>query len=97
MKRFVEGDDRKQVALLPECIDDYIGQDNPVRVIDAFVDDLAGRSFVAAGECTTGEATGGAAAGSGRFAIQSPHGRQTRNLGLDGIEVRLGEAGMPPG
>ncbi|WP_350357264.1 IS1182 family transposase [Paraburkholderia fungorum] len=47
MKRFVEGDDRKQVALLPECIDDYIGQDNPVRVIDAFVDelDLAGLGF----------------------------------------------------
>jgi transposase len=40
MKRFVEGDDRKQVALLPECVDDYIGQDNPVRVIDAFVEEL---------------------------------------------------------
>lgn len=40
MKRFVEGDDRKQVTLLPECVDDYIGQDNPVRVIDAFVDEL---------------------------------------------------------
>ncbi|TAM54273.1 MAG: IS1182 family transposase [Paraburkholderia sp.] len=40
MKRFVEGDDRKQVSLLPECIDDYIGQDDPVRVIDVFVDDL---------------------------------------------------------
>jgi transposase len=40
MKRFVEGDGRKQVALLPECVDDYIGQDNPVRVIDAFVDEL---------------------------------------------------------
>jgi transposase len=40
MKRFVEGDDRKQVALLPECVDDYIGQGNPVRVIDAFVDEL---------------------------------------------------------
>ena len=40
MKRFVEGDDRKQVALLPECVDDYIGQDNPVRVIDAFADEL---------------------------------------------------------
>jgi transposase len=40
MKRFVEGDDRKQVALLPDCVDDYIGQDNPVRVIDAFVDEL---------------------------------------------------------
>src|SRR6202012_192348 len=41
MKRFVEGDDRKQVALLPECVDDYIEQDNPVRVIDAFVDELS--------------------------------------------------------
>ncbi|MGF6296383.1 transposase [Paraburkholderia youngii] len=40
MKRFVEGDDRKQVALLPECVDDYIGQDNPVRIIDVFVDEL---------------------------------------------------------
>ena len=40
MKRFVEGDDRKQVSLLPECVDDYIGQDNPVRVIDVFVDEL---------------------------------------------------------
>ncbi|MGF6933974.1 transposase [Paraburkholderia sp. UCT70] len=40
MKRFVEGDDRKQVALLPECVDDYIGQGNPVRVIEAFVDEL---------------------------------------------------------
>src|SRR6201991_3050070 len=40
MKRFVEGDDRKQVTLLPECVDDYIGEDNPVRVIDVFVDEL---------------------------------------------------------
>ena len=40
MKRFIEGDDRTQVALLPECLDDYIGQDNPVRVIDAFVEEL---------------------------------------------------------
>jgi hypothetical protein len=30
MKRFVEGNDRKQVALLPECIDDYTEQDAPV-------------------------------------------------------------------
>src|SRR5579864_3359820 len=40
MKRFVEGDERKQVALLPECVDDYIGQDNPVRIVDVFVDEL---------------------------------------------------------
>jgi hypothetical protein len=40
MKRFIEGEDRQQVTLLPECLDDYIGEDNPVRVIDAFVDEL---------------------------------------------------------
>jgi transposase len=40
MKRFIEGEERGQVILLPECLDDYIGEDNPVRVIDAFVDEL---------------------------------------------------------
>jgi len=40
MKRFIEGEDRHQVALLPECLDDYIGEDNPVRVVDAFVEEL---------------------------------------------------------
>jgi transposase len=40
MKRFIEGQDRSQVTLLPECLDDYIGVDNPVRVVDAFVDEL---------------------------------------------------------
>lgn len=40
MKRFIEGEDRSQVTLLPECLDDFIGEDNPVRVIDAFVDEL---------------------------------------------------------
>jgi transposase len=46
MKRFVEGDERKQVALLPECVDDYIGPDNPVRIIDVFVDELNLRNSV---------------------------------------------------
>ena len=41
MKRFVEGEDRTQVALLPECLDDCIEAENPVRVIDVFVDELA--------------------------------------------------------
>ncbi len=40
MKRFVEGDDHKQVALLPACVEDYVGQDNPIRVIDAIVEEL---------------------------------------------------------
>jgi transposase len=40
MKRFVEGADRGQSTLLPECLDDWIEENNPVRVIDAFVDAL---------------------------------------------------------
>ena len=34
MKRFVEGEDRTQITLLPECLDDYVGEDNPVRVVE---------------------------------------------------------------
>ena len=40
MKRFVEGTDRGQSALFPECLEDWIGEDNPVRVIDVFVEEL---------------------------------------------------------
>ena len=47
MKRFVEGADRGQSALFPECLEDWIGEDNPVRVIDVFVEelDLGGLGF----------------------------------------------------
>jgi len=40
MKRFIEGEERGQITLLPECLDDYIAEDNPVRVVDVFVDEL---------------------------------------------------------
>ena len=40
MKRFVEGEDRLQGILLPEFLDDYVAEDNLVRVIDVFVDEL---------------------------------------------------------
>ena len=40
MKRFIQGEFREQVTLLPECLDDYVGQDNPVRIVDAFVEEL---------------------------------------------------------
>lgn len=40
MSRFIEGQDRHQVTLLPECLDDFIAEDNPVRVVDAFVAEL---------------------------------------------------------
>ena len=47
MKRFVEGVDRGQSTLLPECLEDWIGEDNAVRVIDVFVEelDLGGLGF----------------------------------------------------
>ena len=40
MKRFVEGIDRGQATLLPECLADWIDENNPVQVIDVFVDEL---------------------------------------------------------
>ena len=40
MKRFIEGADRGQSTLFPEYVEDWIGEDNPVRVIDVLVDGL---------------------------------------------------------
>jgi len=41
MRRFVEGVDRGQSTLFPDCLQDWICEDNPVRAIDVFVDELA--------------------------------------------------------
>ena len=40
MRRFIEGEDRSQSTLFPERLDDYIAEDNPVRAIEVFVDEL---------------------------------------------------------
>ncbi|MDA3913307.1 transposase, partial [Oleiagrimonas sp.] len=40
MSRFVEGVDRSQSVLFPERLEDYVGEDNPVRVVDAFFEQL---------------------------------------------------------
>ncbi len=47
MSRFIEGEDRHQPVLLPSCLDDYVSEENPARVIDVFVDelDLGGLGF----------------------------------------------------
>jgi transposase len=47
MTRFVQSEDRRQGVLLPEDLDDDVAEDNPVRVIDVFVDarDLGARGF----------------------------------------------------
>lgn len=41
MSGFIPAVDRHQTVLLPETLEDYVGADNPVRVLDAFVDGLA--------------------------------------------------------
>ncbi len=40
MKRFIEGVDRTQSTLFPDRLEDWIGEDNPVRANDAFVDEI---------------------------------------------------------
>jgi transposase len=56
MKRFIEGEDRSQATLLPACLDDYIAEDNPVRAVDAFVEelDLQALGFAGAEPAETG-------------------------------------------
>ena len=56
MKRFVEGQDRGQSTLFPECLEDRLDEDNPIRVIDIFVDrlDLADLGFVGVDPEATG-------------------------------------------
>ena len=49
MSGFIEGENRQQSTLFPERVDDYVGEDNPVRVIDYFIDklDISGLGFKA--------------------------------------------------
>src|SRR5437762_2165895 len=56
MKRFIDGSDRGQSTLFPECVEDWIGEDNPVRVIDVLVDglNLAEMSFAGVEPAATG-------------------------------------------
>lgn len=56
MKRFIEGENRFQATLFPESLDEYIAEDNPVRVIDAFVNalDLKALGFERAEPSATG-------------------------------------------
>lgn len=56
MKRFIQGESRTQGTLLPECLDDYISEENPVRVVEAFVEnlDLAALGFARVVPAATG-------------------------------------------
>ncbi|MEP9404113.1 IS1182 family transposase [Sphingomonas sp. VNH70] len=56
MGRFVEAEDRRQDFLLPASLDDYVAEDNPVRVVEAFIDelDLVAKGFAGATPAHTG-------------------------------------------
>jgi transposase len=56
MKRFIEGEDRTQVTLLPACLEDYVEAENPVRVVEVFVDglDLSALGFIGVDPAATG-------------------------------------------
>jgi transposase len=56
MKRFIEGVDRSQATLFPDRLEDWVGEDNAVRVVDAYVDglDLGGLGFDGVVPQTTG-------------------------------------------
>jgi hypothetical protein len=59
MSRFIEGQVRSNVALLPECLHDFIAYDNPVRAVDAFIGelDMVALGFDGATPATTGRPT----------------------------------------
>src|SRR5258708_2258982 len=59
MHRFIDGEDRMQQTLLPNSLEDYVGEENPVRVIEVFIDelDLAALGFF--GDDTGGDGTAG--------------------------------------
>src|SRR4030088_2400441 len=58
MHRFIDGEDRMQRALLPHSLEDYVSEENPVRVIEVFIDelDLAALGFSGMTPAATGRA-----------------------------------------
>ena len=51
MKLFVEGSERMQGALFPDRLEDFVGEDNAVRVIDALIDGLDLVDLASRGQC----------------------------------------------
>ena len=54
MSRFIEGKDRHQRLLLPDCLDDFVRSESPVRVVDVFIDELDLAALGFAGAAATG-------------------------------------------
>src|SRR5260370_8885191 len=56
MHRFIDGEDRLQQTLLPNSLEDYVSEENPVRVVEVFIDelDLAALGFAGMTPAATG-------------------------------------------
>jgi transposase len=76
MSRFVEGDAWGQATSLPGCLDDYIAEGNPVRAVDAFVEELARKRLRLAGADPA--ATGRPAYHPAALLELNTHGRRSR-------------------
>ena len=65
MNCFIEGEDRRQATLLPDTLEDYVTDDNPVRVVDVFIAELglAARSL---------HLSGGRVSDQGKSALRPP-------------------------
>ncbi len=75
MKRFIEGENRFQSTLFPESLDDYIAEDNSIRVVDAFVGklDLKQRGFDRAEPSGPAGLSAGDPAEDLRIRLSEPH------------------------
>ena len=54
MAGFIEGKGRREQLLLPDCLEDYVSEDNPVRVVDVFIDELDLGTMGFTGPASTG-------------------------------------------
>jgi hypothetical protein len=86
------------VTLLPECLDDFIADDNPVRVIDAFVGelDLAGLGFEGATPAATGRPSYHPAAPLGVYIYSYLNRIQSSRVRRPGPEERHGQVHRHP-
>jgi hypothetical protein len=89
MRRFIEEADRGQSTLLPECLDDFVDEGNPVRVIDVFVDtlDLAEMGFDGVDPAATGRAV--------VPSFGAPEALYLRLSKPDSVEPAVGARGRP--
>ena len=87
MRRFVEGVDRGQTTLFPECLEDWIDEDNPVRAIDGFVEklDLSGLGFDGVAPEATGRPSYHPSGGQSTFTATSIAFSR-----VGGLSVKLG-------